>query len=368
MIHATAAIARARHSGFSLEEVTLEPPKADEVLVRIKATGICHTDIGARDGYFPVPELPVILGHEGAGIVEAVGEDISGVSPGDHVVLSFAYCGKCPNCQAGMPYLCQYVFPLNFTGLRADGSCGHCDKSGAQVRGAFFGQSSFATYSVVKHNNIVVVPKDIPLELLAPLGCGIQTGAGTVLNALDVQPGDSVAVFGCGAVGLSAVMAAKLAGCSQILAVDINQERLKLAQTLGADVAFIAGDDLVERIMTYTNGAGVRYSVEAAGVPAALRQAVDILSTPGTCALISGVPAGTEMKLDMAAFLIGKTLTGLVEGASVPQRFIPELIAHYQAGRFPLDQLIQTYAFDNINAALADAESGAAIKPVLLMP
>lgn len=366
MIEARAAIARQQKAAFSLEPVRIVPPGPGEVLVRMVASGICHTDLGARDGYFPIPQLPVILGHEGAGIVEAVGKDVTTVQEGDHVVLSFAYCGHCSNCRRDMPYLCAQIFPLNFSGLKADGSCGHSDHGGSPVGGSFFGQSSFATYSITRPNNLIVVPRDIPLTTLAPLGCGIQTGAGTVLNALKPSPGDSIAVFGCGAVGLSAIMAAGIAGCTSILAVDRNPLRLATARKLGATQTFDASPDVAAQIIEASSG-GVRFSIEAAGVPQALRQAVDCLASPGTCALISGVPQGTEVALDMAAFLIGKSLIGVVEGASVPQRFIPELIDHYRAGRFPIDQLITLYPFAHINQALEDSVAGSVIKPVVTM-
>jgi aryl-alcohol dehydrogenase len=212
-----AAIVRETGGAMSIEDVMIGQPADDEVLVRIVASGICHTDLSVRDQLLPMP-LPAVLGHEGSGVVEAVGRSVTNVAPGDHVVMSYAYCGSCDLCHSGHPAHCENVLPQCFGGSRADGTTGITDATGTPVHDHFFAQSSFAQYSLANMRNVVKVPKDLPLDLLAPLGCGLQTGAGAVLQALKVRPGSSFVAFGLGAVGLAAVMAAKIAGATKVIA------------------------------------------------------------------------------------------------------------------------------------------------------
>lgn len=215
MIETLAAVTQCCGADWKLKNVTLDEPQNNEVLVRIVATGLCHTDISVRDQHLPVP-LPAVLGHEGAGVVEKVGPAVTELAVGDHVVLTVDSCGKCPNCLGGLPTYCYQALPLNFSGRRADGSSTiHCD--GVDISGNFFGQSAFAGYAIANERNAVKVPKDVDLALLGPLGCGIQTGAGTVMNKLKPGIGSSIAVFGVGAVGLSAIMAARVVGCTTSL-------------------------------------------------------------------------------------------------------------------------------------------------------
>ena len=227
-----AAVLPAPHSSFAIEELELDEPRSNEVLVRIVATGICHTDLSVVEQDLPAP-TPIVLGHEGAGVVERVGSDVRHVAPGDHVVLTFPSCGTCAKCVAGRAYFCEQILALALAGVRTDGSP-TVRASDHPVCGCFFGQSSFATHALAYARNTVKVPREAPLEMLAPLGCGIQTGAGTVLNVLKPGGSDTIAVFGCGAVGLAAVMAAHLSGCRTIIAVDRVDSRLELARDLGA--------------------------------------------------------------------------------------------------------------------------------------
>jgi aryl-alcohol dehydrogenase len=363
------AVARAADQPFSVEPLRLQAPRDNEVLVRIVGAGICHTDLITKAGEFPVPPKPVVLGHEGSGIVESVGQSVTKVKPGDSVVLTFLSCGVCPSCLDDKPYLCVNIFPLNFFGCRADGSHTHESHAGEVVYGAFFGQSSFATYALAQERNVVKAPTDVPLELLGPLGCGVQTGAGAVLNALQPKAGSSLAVFGCGAVGLSAVMAAKIAGCAMIVAVDIHNNRLDLARQLGATHAINAKTtDPVKQLQEWTGGRGLDHTIEASGLPGVFRQAVDALAGPGSCALVGAAAPGTPVTLDMGSLLLGRTIIGVLEGNSVPDRFIPHLIDLYKAGQFPFDKLVSYFPFDQINEAVEAAESGAVIKPILCMP
>ncbi|WP_052668640.1 NAD(P)-dependent alcohol dehydrogenase [Nitriliruptor alkaliphilus] len=363
-MHITAALTASKGAPFELVSLELEDPRADEVLVRIVGSGICHTDLIVRDQLYPVP-LPAVLGHEGSGVVEAVGEGVTSVAPGDHVVLTYNSCGGCRMCAHGRQAYCEQIFAYNFAGSRPDGTT-TLRNGDAEVHGAFFGQSAFATHALANARNVVKVDVEVPLELLGPLGCGIQTGAGAVLNSLRVPAGSSIAVFGTGSVGLSAVMASVVAGSTTIIAVDLNEQRLELAEDLGATHTINAADgDTVERIQEITGGIGVDFTVETTASPAVLRQAVECLNHGGTCGHIGSAAPGTDVSLDMAVLLFGRSVRGIVQGDSVPQLFIPKLVELYKQGRFPLDRLITTYGFQDIDSAAEASEAGLAIKPVL---
>jgi aryl-alcohol dehydrogenase len=362
-----AALLREPKAAFSIETVQLDAPRADEVLVEIVASGLCHTDLSVRDGVIPFPALPNVLGHEGSGVVIAVGSAVRKVAVGDPVALSFASCGACPACKAGTPARCDNFLPANFMGRRSDGSCTH-HQHAEDINGCFFGQSSFASHALVRERHVVKVPRDVPLELLGPLGCGIQTGAGTILNHLRPQPGSSVAVFGAGAVGLSAVMAAKIAGCATIIAVDVQAARLALARELGATHALHAREeDVLARIKDIT-GAGADCAVEATGVPEVVAQSIRSVRRLGHVALLGVGRMDAPLPLVLGDLLSGAVIRSVVEGDSVPDTFIPQLIEFYRQGRFPFDRLIQFYDFAQINEAAHDAETGRAIKPVIRMP
>ena len=367
-MRATAALLRELDAPMPLEEVELPEPAGSEVLVRIRGVGVCHTELTAHAGGVPLP-LPAVLGHEGAGVVEAVGPDVTGVEPGDHVVLTFDSCGACPPCNSGHPAYCELFAPLNYFGTRLDGSA-TMRQDGSDVHGSWFGQSSFATYALASARNAVKVDATLPIELLGPLGCGLQTGAGAVFNVLRPRAGQSIAVFGIGTVGLAAVMAAKAAGCDPIVAVDVKPERLALARELGATHTFDPGasDDLVWDILAVAPGPGLDFSLEAVGAGAVVRQALEVLKSPGTCATLGLQALENEITIDQGHLLIGRTLTGVIEGDADPQRFIPELIALWRAGRFPFDRLIETFPFEAINDALAAAAAGAVVKPVVVLP
>jgi aryl-alcohol dehydrogenase len=358
-----AAVVRKKSGPFVLEEVDLDEPREDEVLVRIVASGLCHTDLVARDQYMPVP-LPAVLGHEGAGIVERVGGRVKTVAPGDHVVSSYLSCGTCSSCLGGQPTYCLNFFPCNISGARLDGTT-TMNKKGHVVHGSFFGQSSFATHALMTERNLVRVSKDAPLEKLAPLGCGVQTGAGGVMNSLKVTAGSSIAVFGMGSVGLSAVLAARVVGSTTIIAVDVNSGRLETAAQLGA-THVVNGSvvDPVEEVRRITGG-GANYSLECTGIPQVLSQGLDCLTLTGVCGLIGVAPFGSRVSLDCQNILNGRTIRGIVEGDSIPQVFIPQLIDLYMQGRFPFDKIVKLYPFDEINKAAADSEKGEVIKAVV---
>ncbi|AXK34043.1 NAD(P)-dependent alcohol dehydrogenase [Streptomyces armeniacus] len=361
----TAAVATAPKAPLELRELELADPAPDEVRVRLAATGVCHTDALVRDQVYPTP-LPAVLGHEGAGVVEETGADVRGVRPGDHVVLSFNSCGACDNCAEGAPSYCRTLFELNFGGRRPDGTTPLLD-GGEPVSAPFFGQSSFSERANVAARSLVRVDPDLPLDVLAPLGCGVLTGAGAVFNTLRPPAGSSLAVFGTGAVGASALLAALASGCTTVIAVDVLEPRLELARTLGAThTVNAAAEDPVARVQELTAGRGVDYALEATGLPGVLRQAADALALRGTVGVVGASAPGTETSFETGMSLTkGWTLRTIVEGDAVPHLFVPRLIELWQQGRFPFDKLITAYPFARINEAFHDSATGAAVKPVL---
>jgi aryl-alcohol dehydrogenase len=357
----SAAVLRAADAPYTVEEVQLRDPGPGEVLVRIAGAGLCHTDVLGRSG---LVGLPVILGHEGSGIIEATGPGVTGLAAGDHVVLSFDSCGRCVNCLAAHPAYCAEFFPRNLSGLAVDGSTPAAGLDGQPVGARWFGQSSLASHAIATARNVVRVDPGLPLELLGPLGCGIQTGAGSVLISLRVTAGSSIAIFGAGGVGLAAVMAAAVAGAAAIIAIDLLPGRLDLAAKLGATHTISGTDDDIAAQILAITGDGAQYCFDTTGVPAVVTTAISSLRPTGTCGLV-GIAQG-NLVLEPMALAGGRNLMGILEGDAVPQLFIPQLIALWQQGRFPFDKLITSYPLSQVNQAEADAASGAAIKPVLI--
>ncbi|WP_017792066.1 NAD(P)-dependent alcohol dehydrogenase [Leucobacter salsicius] len=362
----TAAVATAPKTDLDIRELTLDAPRADEVTVRMVASGVCHTDAIVRDQWYPVP-LPAVLGHEGSGIVEAVGTDVVDLKVGDKVVLAPASCGACEQCISGHPQYCTDFYALNFGGSRADGSKMFED-NGTEISSNFFGQSSFASMTNVRARNAVKVADNAPLELLGPLGCGIMTGSGAVLNVLKPSPGESVAVFGTGAVGLAGMLGAVASGATTIIMVDIVPSRLEFAKELGATHVVNSKEvDPVEAIREITGGKGVNYALDTTGVPAVFSQMTKSLATRGHGALVGAAKLGTEAPFDIGTLLLsGIKVSMVIEGDAVPREFIPKLISLHEKGLFPFDKLVKTYDFTDINQAFADSEAGMTIKPVVL--
>ncbi|MET7350795.1 NAD(P)-dependent alcohol dehydrogenase [Streptomyces mirabilis] len=360
-----AAVVESSGAPFTLVDVELDEPGSGEVLVRMVATGLCHTDLGVASGGLPFP-LPGVLGHEGAGVVEAVGPDVTGVAPGDHAVLSFTSCGGCRNWRDGHPAYCATWLPLNLIGgRRADGTS-TISRAGAPLGGHFFGQSSFAERALVDARSLVKVDPDVPLESVAPLGCGVQTGVGAVWNVLKPGLGDTLVVLGAGAVGLSAVMAAALTPVTRIIAVDRVAERLTLAKELGATHTIDAGEaDLGEVVALLTDGHGADGVVETTGSVAVLRQGADALAARGTLVVVGAPPFGTEVALDVNGLIPGKRIVGLTLGDGETQTIIPALVQLVKEGRLPLHRLISHYPFADIEQAVRDMKAGKTIKPVL---
>lgn len=356
-----AAVVNERNE-LTLENLELENPRKDEVLVKIVGTGICHTDLTVLDQEVSTP-LPIVLGHEGAGIVEKVGEGVTEFEKGDHVVITFSFCGKCNTCKRGKPGSCENLGELLFGGMMRDGTT-PLSKDGEPVA-TLFGQSSLATYSVSHKSSLVKVDKDVDLTILGPLGCGIQTGAGTIANQLKPEFGSSIVIYGCGAVGLSAVMIASQVGCKNVIAVDIVPERLELAKQLGATHVLNSKDvDVLNEINEITGG-GSEYAFETTGVPAVVLQSIRCLAVNGVVAVVA---VGGEVPIHIHQDLVmhNRTVIGSTEGLSIPSIFIPQLIEEYKRGNFPFDKLITKYSVEELDQALKDTASGKTIKPVIV--
>lgn len=355
----TAAVLRSPDGPYGLERVDLDDPAEGEVVVRIVAAGLCHTDQLPRQ----LGLVPIVTGHEGAGVVEAVGPGVERVKVGDHVVCSYDSCGECAACERGEPWNCETFMMRNLTGRDVHWGTRLHDAQGAEIASRWFAQSSFATHALVPARNVVVVDESLSLELLAPLGCGLLTGAGSVLEALAVGSGDRLVVFGAGAVGLAAVMAAAATGVEQIVAVDVRPKRLALATELGATASVDGNvDDLGAELLGALGGLA-DYTFDTTGVPSVILAALGILRPGGHCGLV-GIQTG-DLVLDAGA-LVGKTVTGILEGNADPQVVIPRLIALWQDGRFPIERLVQTFPLAAINEAEEASLSGEVIKPVLL--
>jgi aryl-alcohol dehydrogenase len=358
-----AAVLRAKDGPYVIEDVRLAAPGPGELLVRISGAGICHTDLLPRSPDYPAGP-PIVTGHEGSGVVEEVGPGVSGLTAGDHVVLTFDSCRACENCYAGHPAYCDTFLVRNLTGVGLGDSAPMQDADGKPISARWFGQSSFATHSVVAARNVVKVDSSLPLEILGPLGCGMQTGAASVLIALGVTAGSSIAIYGTGAVGLSAVMAARVAGAVKIIAVDVNSKRLELAREFGATHTLDgSADDVIGQIYGIT-GTGTQYALDTTGIPAVIVNAITALRQTGTCGLL-GVIQG-DLVLPSSLLSLGRNVKGILEGDAVPQVLLPKLIELWQQGRFPFDRLIQTYPLARINEAEQAALRGDVVKPVLL--
>lgn len=364
-MEAIAAITKIAGGQFVIEPIDIEAPRQGEVRVKIAAVGICHTDLAFVSGMMG-SSFPMVFGHEGAGTVEAVGAGVTKVAVGDKVLLTFNSCGHCPTCTTHDPAYCHDFPLLNFSGVRRDGST-PLSQHGTPLAGNFFGQSSFASQAIANERNILKVAADADLAMLAPLGCGIQTGVGAVLRSLNAQKGSALVVIGGGAVGLSAVLGGVIAGCSTIILIEPQAERRAIGLLLGATrVVDPAAGDTAEAVRAIIP-AGVNNVVDTSGHEGAIAAAIGMLAPKGALGLV-GVPGTLEALLHVpiiAAITYGYTVKGIIEGDSDPDVFLPELVAHREAGRLPIDKFTKTYKFSQINEAIADAHHGRCIKAVL---
>ncbi|PNS14604.1 hypothetical protein CAC42_2661 [Sphaceloma murrayae] len=351
---------------FTLQTIDVHPLRPDEALVEIHASGVCHTDLSCASGLLPA-KTPAVFGHEGAGIVLEVGADVEGVAKDDKVLMSYSYCSDCEQCKSGHVPYCEKILPLNFGGERADGSSALSATDGGKLYGHFFGQSCFAQLAVVHKSSLVKVPQDVPLSLFAPLGCGVQTGAGAILNSLNVQPGSTVAVFGVGSVGLSAIMASKMRGAREIIAVDIQDSRLEIAKSLGATATINSKDvNVVDAIRKLCPPNGVQFALDCSGVPQVVETMVNSLGARGrACSVGAPAPDKTASINIFQHLVLGREYVGCHQGASDPRKMALYLIEQQRQGRFPLEKLIKTYDYRDFQQALDDTKSGRTIKAVL---
>ena len=357
----TAALSTHADAPFEIAEVELDEPRRDEILVEVRAVGVCHSDLTMKR-VWPQEISPIVLGHEGAGIVVGVGADVTGVKAGDRVLLSYRSCGRCSECAGGYPAYCRSFRAMNGIGTRVDGSL-TMRRGDAPVYGSYFGQSSFASHALAYESNVVVIDDEIDLQTAAPLGCGVQTGAGTVMNVLRPAAGEWLVVFGAGAVGLSALMAASALG-ARTVAVDPVAGRRALATELGATATIDpTADDVVDAVGELTDG-GAGLAIDTSAKGAVINQAIAALAPRGTLALLGiGIP---DFPMDVRAVIsAGKTVRGVIEGEAVPRDFIPTLLDLHHAGQLPVEKLIRSYDFADIDTAFAEAASGSAVKPVL---
>ncbi|KAJ9609467.1 hypothetical protein H2200_005794 [Cladophialophora chaetospira] len=363
-----AIVAPAPKEPPAVQEIVLDEPRSDEAIVEIHAVGICHADVAVLQGVIPLG-FPKVVGHEGAGVVKVVGTDVKHVQPGDKVILSFNPCGECGNCKRKLSSYCDHNMARTWPGLRPDQSFTLKSVDGKPIYGNFFGQSSWSRLALVQRDCMVKVPQDTDLKLFAPLGCGVQTGTGVVWNTLDLQKGDSFVVSGCGAVGMSAIMAAKQRGATTIMAVDINDERLSLAKELGATHTFNGGaEDLVQQIHAVSPlPAGVRNAFDTTAVPKVIEAMIQATGVRGRTVVVGATPPDKKISIQPMEFLnMGKQFIGSVEGDSHPPEAIPYMLEQHRQGHLPLEKIVSTYKYTEFARALDDMKTGKAIKPVLV--
>lgn len=362
-----AAVAHPGRDDFVIEPVDISDPNSDEILIEIAGVGVCHTDILVRAGAAQIFKNPVVLGHEGAGTVVAVGSDVTKVAAGDKVAVTFRSCGTCGNCESGPASYCENFNALNISGARTDGTRPLSGSDGDRD-GNFFGQSSFATHCLTYERNVVKVPDSIPIELAGPLGCGVQTGAGAILNSLDVKPGSSVIIAGGGPVGQSAVMAAKLRGCSTIILVEPKAERRQFALDHGAThVIDPTGDVAIDAEARMIVPSGLNYALDTTGISVVLKSLVGSLKAKGALGMVGLSATDADMPVKVNQFSgAGIRLIGIIEGDSDPDEFLPFLMEQHLAGKLPFDDMITTYPFAEINLAIAEQHEGKCLKAVLI--
>ena len=362
----TAAVLEQLGADFAITQLDIDSPAPGEILFDVAGVGLCHTDLAVKEGHLPFP-FPGVVGHEASGIVREVGPGVTKVAVGDRVCASFNSCGACTQCNAGAPSYCLEFMARNFGGGRADGPSALSNGASA-VGGNFFGQSSFATQAIAHERNVVKVPDTVPLELLGPLGCGIQTGAGAVMNALACEPGSGLLITGGGSVGLSAVMGAVVREVGTIIVAEPMAQRRELALALGAThVIDPLAASLSEQVRSILPE-GVNYALDTTANLRVIKEIIASLGQRGHLGMV-GIPADPTAELSVGLLEMqarGLSFSGIVEGDSNPDAFIPELINLHLAGKFPFDKLITTMPFSRINDAVAAQARGEAVKVVLV--
>ena len=352
--------------GAHVEAVEFDEPGPGEVLVNVAASGVCGSDIHVLHGRATVGTFPMVLGHEGAGVVEAVGPGVQGVEIGDHVVIAlYGPCGHCGPCRAGNPLSCNGPERIaGMAGKTADG--GSRLHQGEQLLYPFVGIGSLAEYAVVRAAQTVVVDRDLPLDVIALAGCGVTTGLGAVFNTARVAPGDRVAVVGCGGVGLNVIQGARLAGASTIIAVDPLPAKLDLASDLGAThVVNSSEQSMHDAVMAIVPG-GVDIAFEVVGNPELVAKTFELVRTHGLCVMVGSPGPGSTIELPGTALFLGRRISGCVGGDNIPARDIPRTMALYRTGRLDLDRLVsQRLPLDRFGDAVAAAEAGTVARSVI---
>jgi S-(hydroxymethyl)glutathione dehydrogenase/alcohol dehydrogenase len=363
-----AAVLRQPGQPLSLERVEVLPPGPGEVLVRIEAAGVCHSDLHVIKGDLRM-KTPIIVGHEGAGVIEAIGAGVTAVEPGDHVIPIWRMsCGRCEYCLGGRPALCDVGTKMRFTGLMPDGQTRFRDASGQPIL-HYAGVSTFSQYSTMPEAAVVKIPKDVKFEHAALIGCGVITGFGAVVHAAAVRPGSTVAVFGCGGIGLNIVQSARLAGAMRIIAVDPVALKLDYARKLGATDCVLSGEsDPVAAVLDLTGGVGADYGFEAVGLPESVEQAYDVTRKGGTCVVVGIAPPEKPARININALVYAeKTLKGSIYGSTRPRIDLLRLIDLHRSGQIDLDTLLtRTYPLSQINEAYAALERGEVARSLVL--
>jgi alcohol dehydrogenase len=352
---------------LQIADIEISPPGPGEVLVRIAAAGLCHSDLSIINGDRP-RRTPIVLGHEAAGVVEALGEGVTDLEPGDHVILVFvASCGHCDPCSEGRPVLCEPAAAANVAGTLLGG--GKRMSYQGETIDHFVGVSAFAEYAVLSRRSLQKIDKELPLEIAALFGCAVMTGVGAVVNTAQVRPGQSVAVVGLGGVGLSALMGALAAGASRVVAVDLAEDKLAFAKALGAtDLVNAGSENAVEQLRELTGG-GVDHALEMVGSAKALEFAYKVTRRGGTTVTV-GLPASSQNLMTPVWYLVAeeRTLKGSYLGSCVPRRDIGRFVSLYRNGRLPVDQLLTgRLALDQINEGFDRLHRGEAIRQVIVM-
>lgn len=353
---------------MSVEEVDVLPPGPGEVQVRVTAAGVCHSDLHVIKGDLPMP-TPIIPGHEGSGIVEAVGKGVTQVEEGDHVLPMWRMsCGRCEYCLGGRPALCDVGTKMRFTGLMPDGDTRFRSSSGERIL-HYAGVSTFSQVATMPEPSVVKIPKEYSLTNGALISCGVITGYGAVVNTAEVKPGSTVAVFGCGGIGLNMVQSAKIAGALQIIAVDRVASKLDYAKEFGAtDVVNASEDDPVQAVLDLTGGVGVDYGFEAIGLPEPIEQAYDATKKGGTCVVAGIAPKEARAKINVNALVYAeKTLKGTIYGSTRPRIDLLKLMDLHLSGQLKLEELLtKTYPLSEINEAYEALENGEVARSLIL--
>jgi NDMA-dependent alcohol dehydrogenase len=352
---------------LKVEDVDLDNPKRGEVRVKIAANGVCHSDYSVIHGVLRSP-LPVVPGHEGAGIVEEVGPDVTLVKPGDHVVLSFApYCGHCYYCSIGRPVLCDNMRLTMGKGSLLDGTC-RLKKNGKPIH-HMAGLSSFAQYAVVAEISCIKIPANVPLEKACLVGCGVMTGVGAAINTAKVEPGTSAVVIGCGGVGLNVIQGCALAGAGVIIAVDLMDNKLEYAKQFGATHTINPSkQELVKTVRSLTEGRGADYAFEVIGLGKTIEQAY-ACARQGGVTIVVGAPSREDtVTIPASSLLTEKVIKGSVYGSARPRVDMPRLIDLYMNKKLKLDELVsRTYSLDEVNDAMTALEKGEVARSVVVM-